>query len=193
MIVYWIGAVTRWVVLGAFLLACVVVATHWAVRRGRLKAFGPWPRLVRSISDPLLRPIERRVARFGGNPQDAPLWLAGVVLVGGLLLLAVVNWIINAVFYAGALAHGGPRAWMGLAINLAYWILALALLLRVIGSWIGSSRFGGGMRLAYRLTDWLVVPIRRLLPAMGPLDFSPLVAWFALIIIRWFLFQLLRA
>lgn len=193
MLVYWIQAVTRWLVLAAFLLACVVVVTHWAVRRGRLKAFGPWARFVRSASDPMLRPIERRVTRLGGNPQDAPLWLAGVVLVGGLLTLALVNWIINAVFYTSALAHGGTRAWIGLIINLIYWILAIALLVRVIGSWIGWARFTGIMQLAHRLTDWLVQPIRRLLPALGPLDFSPLIAWFALIILRAVLFALLRS
>ena len=193
MLVYWIETITRWTVLGAFLLTCVVVATHWAVRQGRLQAFGPWPRFVRRTTDPLLRPIERRMTRFGANPQDAPLWLAGVVLVGGLLVLALVHWLINAVFYVGYLSHGGVRAWLGLTINLAYWVFAIALLLRVIGSWIGWSAVTPGMRLAYRLTDWLVAPIRRILPPMGPLDFSPLVAWFALILIRQALFWMLRA
>lgn len=193
MLVYWIQAVTRWLVLAAFVLACVVVATHWAVRRGRLKAFGPWARFVRSASDPMLRPIERRIIRFGRNPQDAPLWLAGVVLVGGLLTLAVVNWVINAVFYTAALAHGGARVWIGLVVNLAYWVLAIALLVRVLGSWMGGARFTGAMRLAHRLTDWLVEPIRRLLPPLGPLDLSPLVAWFALILLRAVLLRFLMA
>lgn len=193
MVVYWIEAITRWVVLGAFLLTCLVLATHWAVRQGRLKAFGVWPRFVRRVSDPLLRPIERRMTRFGANPQDAPIWLAGTVLVGGLLVLAAVHWLISAVFYVGYLAHGGPRAWLGLGINLLYWIFAIALLLRVIGSWISWPSLAPVMRLAHRLTDWLVLPIRRVLPPTGVLDFSPLVAWFVLILLRQALFWLLRA
>ena len=43
----------------------------------RINPFGAWPSLIRRASDPVLRPLERRVVRMGGNPQDAPLWLIG--------------------------------------------------------------------------------------------------------------------
>jgi YggT family protein len=36
------------------------------------------------------------------------------------------------------------------------------------------------MRPAYALTDWLVEPIRRVLPPVGMFDLSPLAAWFVL-------------
>ena len=72
-------------------------------------------------------------------------------------------------------------------IGALYSVLFAALLLRVIGSWFGLFRYSRWMRPAYALTDWLVEPIRRLLPPMGALDWSPLVAWLVL----WLLKQLL--
>ena len=53
--------------------------THWAVRSRRITPFGAWPRFMRRASDPVLLPLERRVIRAGGSPQDAPLWLIGIV------------------------------------------------------------------------------------------------------------------
>ena len=71
-------------VFGAAALSGVVAVTNWAVSRGYLQPFGAWPRFVRRASDPLLRPIERKLLGAGGNPQSAPWWLFCIVLFGGL-------------------------------------------------------------------------------------------------------------
>ena len=78
--------------------ALAVAVTHWAVQRRHIGAFGAWPRLIRRTSDPVLDPIERRLVRMGRNPQDAPLWLLGLVIVGGLLLMALVGWVIDTIW-----------------------------------------------------------------------------------------------
>jgi uncharacterized protein YggT (Ycf19 family) len=41
------------------------------------------------------------------------------------------------------------------------------------------------------LTDWLIEPIRRILPPFGMFDFSPMVAWLVLYIVRDFIVGLL--
>ena len=40
------------------------------------------------------------------------------------------------------------------------------------------------MRPFYLATEWMLAPLRRILPPFGMMDFSPLVAWFALSILR---------
>jgi len=40
------------------------------------------------------------------------------------------------------------------------------------------------LRPAYFLTDWLVEPIRRVLPPMGAFDWSPLAAWLVLVVLQ---------
>ncbi|NOT09343.1 MAG: YggT family protein [Gemmatimonadales bacterium] len=66
-----------------------------------------------------------------------------------------------------------------------------AIAVRVVGSWIGFGRYARWMRPAYLLTDWLIEPIRRRLPAFGMLDLSPIVAYFALWLLRGFLLSAL--
>jgi len=62
---------------------------------------------------------------------------------------------------------------------------------RVIGSWFGAFRYSRWMRPAYALTDWLVEPLRRILPPFGMMDVSPLAAWFVLWVLRQLLLSVL--
>jgi YggT family protein len=175
-----LDTIARGVVVVVFLYAVVVAATQWAIRRRRLTPFGAWPRFVRRISEPVLLPLERRILRAGGSPTDAPLWLLGIAIIGGLLLITLVRWLIGAVYDVGSLAQAPPRIWLVEAVSWLFRVLMVALLVRVIGSWLGVSPYSKWMRPFVVLTDWLLEPLRRVLPPFGPLDLSPMVAYFLL-------------
>jgi YggT family protein len=181
----------RSIVLLALAFAATVALTHWAVRSRRINPFGAWPRLVRRISDPILLPLERRVINAGGNPQNAPLWLLGLVIGGGLLLLSLAQWLINTASGLVLLAQGGVRVWIQVLLSAVFTILMAAILIRVIASWLGIGPYRKWMRPVYALTNWLIDPIRRILPPVGIFDFSPMVAWLVLYVVRGFVLGLL--
>jgi len=180
-----LDAFLRFLALGALLLGILVAATHWAVREGRLEAFGSWPRFVRRWSDPILEPLERGLARRGRNPQEAPLWLLGIVVVVGIVLLSVTRWIVAFFYRAAALRHAGTLGVVVFVLELGFNLMILSLLVRVIGSWLGAGRYNPLTRWTYVLTDWLVIPIQRRLPPFGPFDVSPIVAYIVLLVLRW--------
>jgi YggT family protein len=182
---------SRLVVILALAYASVVALTHWGVRSRKLNPFGAWPRFVRQVSDPVLQPLERRILRAGGNPQDAPLWLVGIVIVGGLLLLSLVQWLVGFAVTLGILAQSGPRAWARFLVSGLFTLLMAALLIRVISSWFGISPYAKWMRPVMLLTDWIIDPLRRILPPFGMLDFSPLVAWLLLSVVRGFVLSMI--
>jgi YggT family protein len=187
----WLDRILRGVIVVGFGYASVVAVTHWLVRSKRLQPFGAWPRLVRKASDPVLHPIERRLLRAGGNPQDGPLWLIGGVIVGGLVLLALVRWLMRFVMELSYMADAGPGA---LAFQLVSWVftvLNIALLVRVLSSWFGVSEYGRWMRPFVWLTEWLLAPIRRRMPPMGAFDFSPIIAYLVLMVLRWAVLRIL--
>lgn len=181
----------RSIVLLALAFAATVALTHWAVRSRRINPFGTWARLVRRVSDPVLLPLERRVIRAGGSPQNAPLWLLGLVIGCGLLLLSLTQWLIGTAAGLVLLAEGGPRIWLRVLVSAAFTILMAAILIRVIGSWLGIGEYRKWMRPVYALTNWLIDPIRRILPPVGIFDFSPMVAWLVLYVVRGFVLGLL--
>ena len=176
--------VARGAALIAVVAALVVASTHWGVRRRLLAPFGWWPRFVRAWSDPVMRPVERRLLAAGGNPQDASLWLIGVALVLGLLAIAATRWVLGTIVLLESMQNAGARAWLRLAVAAVTSLLSFALIVRVIGSWVGAGRYHRWMRPMYFLTDWLVEPIRRRLPAFGMLDLSPLLAYLLVLIVR---------
>jgi YggT family protein len=187
----WLDRILRGVIVVGFGYASVVAVTHWLVRSKRLQPFGAWPRLVRKASDPVLHPIERRLLRAGGNPQDGPLWLIGGVIVGGLVLLALVRWLMRFVMELSYMADAGPGA---LAFQLVSWVftvLNIALLVRVLSSWFGVSEYARWMRPFVWLTEWLLAPIRRRMPPMGAFDFSPIIAYLVLMVLRWAVLRIL--
>jgi YggT family protein len=90
------------------------------------------------------------------------------------------------------LSDAPPGVWLLVAVDWAFGLLMLALIGRVIGSWIGKGRFSRWTGLVHKLTDWLVNPIQRVLPTFGNVDLSPLVAYVALIIARAFISAAIR-
>jgi YggT family protein len=174
----------------AFVLAAVVAATHWAVRAGRIAAFGGWATFVRRWSDPPLTAIERRLAAAGGNPQHAPWWLMGVVVVGGLVVIELLKFVLGLLYQVAWAARAGPGGLLYLVVDLTFSLLIFALIVRILGSWFGAGRFHRYTRWSYRLTDWIVEPLRRVLPTVGMFDLSPLAAWLLLNLARRLLLSL---
>ena len=180
----------RVLVVLALVYASIVALTHWAVRSRRIDPFGVWARFVRRLSEPILKPVERRVLRSGGNPQNAPYWLLGIVVATGLVLLSFAAWLIELVVRLRLMADAGPRMWVGTLIGFVFTLLMTSILIRVIGSWFGIGPYRKWMRPFYLLTNWLIDPIRRILPPFGMIDFSPMVAWLVLYVVRGFVMGL---
>jgi YggT family protein len=176
--------IARVLVVCALVYASTVGLTSWAVRTRRLNPFGAWPRLVRRASDPVLKPIERRIVRSGGSPQDASLWLVGIVILGGLLLLTLLHWLAGVVVSLRIVAYAGPRAVARLLVNTVISLLMGAIFVRVIASWFGVSPYSRWMRPVIAATNWIIEPIRRILPPLGMFDMSPMVAWLMLYLVR---------
>ena len=59
--------------------------------------------------------------------------------------------------------------------TLAY-ILNILILIRVLLSWVPSAQNNRLAALIFEITDPIIAPIRRMLPSLAGLDFSPFIA-----------------
>lgn len=172
------------IVRGAVALGCgaagVLALTHWLIRRGTLSRFGGWARLTRGASSPVVKGMERQLVRRGGNPQDAPYWILGVAVVGGLVVISLTQWILSYLGSTVAAFTSGPREAVAFLVATTCDLLGLALLVRAIGSWFGVGRWTRWMRPVYLVTDWMVLPLGRIIPPIGQFDVTPMVAWLLL-------------
>lgn len=182
----------RYAVFGLVVLAAIVALGSWLIRTRRVSPFGMLGRTLRSATDPIIRPVERRLVRMGGNPTHAGGWLVVLTAVGGIILLSLAGWLVGTFETARAAATGGPRGTIMMIVELAYRILFVALIVRIIATWFGMFRYSKWIRPFYILTDWIVQPLRRIIPPLGAIDLSPLVAMIVLNIARQILLSMLR-
>ncbi|MEO8140518.1 MAG: YggT family protein [Gemmatimonadota bacterium] len=182
---------TKVVVVVIFGIAAMVAGTHWAVKSGHLQPFGVLPRTMRTLGQPFLRPFERSLYRGGGNPVNAPYMFFWVALLGGLAVIGLVQWLIGTIVSLVYSASSGPRGLLAFALNAFFSLLMLALFVRVLSSWFGVSPYSKPMRVVHVLTDWLLDPLRKIIPPFGMIDLTPMVAYLMLSLARWFVLGLL--
>ncbi len=161
------------------LLAAGLATAAWAVRTRRVNAFGGLARFVRRWVDPMLRPLERRLAMTGATGASIPWWgllFLLLALAAGIFILSFLRDGIVGAYFA---MNSGPRGIVALGVRWVFGVLQLALLVRVLTGWIGGAYSAIG-RLAFRMTEWFLAPLRRVIPPLGMLDLTPIVAWFLL-------------
>lgn len=70
-------------------------------------------------------------------------------------------------------------------LDVVYRLLNLLIIIRIIISWIpGIGIDHPAARVVYQLTSPILDPIRRLMPAAGGLDLSPMIAIVLLYLVR---------
>ena len=181
----------RYAVFIIFCAASLVALAAWLLRTKRVSPFGTFGKMLRSLSEPVLRPVEVRIVRMGGRPGSAGWWLVIGAAVVGVLIITLAQWLVTAFASSESAWRSGPRGVVSLLVEVAYRVLVFALIVRVVGSWFGAFRYSRWTSPAYRLTDWIVEPLRRVLPPFGPLDWTPLAAWVLLWIAQALLQRLL--
>ena len=73
---------------------------------------------------------------------------------------------------------------LGNFIELLAWVIWFLLLARVLLSWTNPRGGGGLVAFVYQVTEPMLAPIRRVLPATSGIDFSPLVAILLVTLVR---------
>jgi YggT family protein len=181
--------IARYGVFAVFAVSALAALGSWLVRSRRVSPFSQFGRSLRSATDPIVGPVEKRLVRMGGNPVHAGWWLVVVVAAGGVIFISLLGWALNTFGDVAGAAAGGPRATLALVVDLAYNVFFYAVIIRIIGSWLGFFRYNRWMRPFYALTDWLIEPIRRVVPPVGMFDLSPIVAIVVLMGLRWLLMR----
>ena len=174
-------AVARVAFLASAVVAVAVCVTDWAVRTRRISPFSGVARFFRGSIDPLLAPVERRIVRGGGLPSNAPWWALAGVVITGIVVIWLLGFIREVVISAALAGTAGPRGILRLVVGWGFGLLQLALFARVIASWIRVSPSRVWVRWSYTLTEWILRPLRQLIPPVGGMiDVTPVVAYFGI-------------
>ncbi len=76
---------------------------------------------------------------------------------------------------------------VGVILTILTWII----IIRALISWVNPDPYNSIVQFLYRVTEPILMPIRRILPAMAGFDLSPIVALVGIMFIRSFVVQTL--
>ena len=132
----------------------------------------PLSQFLVKITNPVLVPMRRFIPSIGKIDTSA------VVLAYALTLLKVT--LIFLITRGSIMFPESLFIALGALITTIIWIYIFALILQAVISWIGSPQGNPVVPLIHSLTDPIVRPIRKVVPLIGMMDLSPLVAILAL-------------
>lgn len=175
-----IREVLRVVLLSAALVMAVIAVIDWMVRTRRINPFSPIARFFRQRIDPMLEPVERRVIRAGGIPANAPWWALVAIVIIGIVLLAILDFVAGLVADLMVGVSGGFGGVLRLLVYWTFTVLRIAILVRVIASWLPISPYSPWIRWSFTLSEPILQPLRRVIPPFRSIDLTPIIAFFAL-------------
>lgn len=156
-----------------------IVVIRFLLQWVRADFYNPISQFVVTLTAPVLRPLRKLIPGWGGIDLASVL-LAWLLKAAELAILAMLLGLDRNPLLA--LGWAIP-ALVGLVINL----FLFAILIRVILSWVNPDPYNPAVNLLGRLTDPILVPAQRLLPAISGIDLSPMVAMIGLILLEMFL------
>jgi len=182
--------VLRTALLSIALVFGVICILDWAVRARKISPFNAVARFCRSTIDPFIAPVERRVVRAGGTPASAPLWALAAIVIGGILLLSFLDLIRLEIARSIIASESGSAGIFRLLVSWTFTILKIALVVRVISTWLPVSPYSPWIRWSYALSDPILAPLKRFVPSFGGLDITPILAYILLNVVESLLFRL---
>ena len=134
--------------------------------------YNPLSQFLVKVTNPVLVPARRVIPSVGKLDTASVV----VMLLLELLQLVVISLLSKTDFGFQFLLLFAVRKLL-IALLLTYFVLIIA---RVIISWFASQSRHPLIPLVYQLTEPVLRPINRVLPSLGGVDLSPLIALIAL-------------
>jgi len=171
---------------GLYLLAILL---RFLLQIARADFYNPLTQAVVRITDPLVRVFRNFIPGYRGIDFSS-LVLALVIeaaLVTALIFLygfqmpgigSIVTWSLAGVIF--------------FIINIYYWAIIASIIMSFVMLFSGNMNPHPALQLIWQLTEPVMAPVRKVIPPMGGLDFSPIFIFIGIQLLRQVLLQTFR-
>ena len=161
-----------------FSLALFLLAMRFLAQLCGVSPYNPISTGIRKVTDPIVAPINRLI------PAGKRLNLGAIaaLILGQVAYIAIMLWILSrfdAFNIVPALIWSALGA-AGLLINIVFYsVLAI-----IIVSFLAPQSNHPAVEFLWQLTEPVMAPLRSIIPPMGGLDFSPILLFIGINVIR---------
>jgi len=154
-------------------LYLMIILLRFVLQLSRADFYNPISQFVFKATNPILIPVRRIIPGLRGI--DLASLILAILFEALILVLKTViagYGIPNPV----TLVLGSAVVVAGYLLKIYFW----ALLVMIIASWIAPGSGHPALMLINQITEPLMKPFRKVLPPMGGLDLSPILAFMVL-------------
>jgi YggT family protein len=162
--------------LGGLYLTAIIL--RFLLQLARADFYNPISQALVRITNPAIKPLRRIIPGF-----------FGVDIASLVLAIAVKLAMIMALFI---IQTGSANVNIALVLLVAvlsvlvtmFNIYFIAMIATIILSWVAPGSYHPAAVLIHQVVEPVMAPFRRLLPPMGGIDFSPMIAFLALNVVK---------
>lgn len=165
-------------------LYVLVLMARFALHCSQADYFNPVTQGIIRATDWIVAPLQRVLRpfkRFDSATLVAAILVKAVTI--GVIYLIIFNGIPSII---GLLLGGAIGAFSAL-VKLYFF----ALIIMIILSWVAPNATHPGALLVTELTEFIMAPLRRVIPPLGMFDLSPIVAFLIINLIDGFVMPML--
>lgn len=160
-------------------VAALLFLLRFVLQAVRASFYNPFSEGIVRFTDPVLRPLRSLLPAFRNwdLASFATAWLAHIV-ISTLRFVGLGGGAFDILFILSDALYG--------TLNLVVMIFLVAIFVTVVMSWLAPGIYSPASLIAREVAEPLLARVRRLLPPLGGLDLSPMVAILALLIVQHF-------
>ena len=175
-----LNEITVYLVQTAVSIYLLIMLMRFLLQLSLADFYNPISQFLVRATNPVVLPV-RKVLPARGRFDAASLLLAILIqLIGIVALLMMNNFSLPAI---SLLLAWSVVAVLGLLVKIYFF----ALLGMIILSWIAPGTSNPAAYLMFQITEPVMAPFRKVLPAMGGIDFSPILVFILINVIQIFL------
>ena len=154
-------------------LYLLIILLRFVLQLVRADFYNPLSQFAVRATQPLLKPLRRIIPSMFGLDMSS------------LVLAIIVQMILMALTLLLAYGTTGDPLhlliWSIIGVTALFLkIFFFALIVSVILSWVAPASHNPGAELVNQITEPMLAPLRRVLPNLGGLDLSPILAFMIL-------------
>ena len=154
-------------------LYLLIVLLRFILQLVRADFYNPLSQFIVRATHPLLKPLRKVIPSFAGLDLASLVLAILVQLVLMALTLLLLGYELNNPLQL--------LIWSIIGVTALFLkVFFFALIISVILSWVAQGSHNPTAMLINQICEPLLSPIRRILPSMGGLDLSPIVAFLLL-------------
>jgi YggT family protein len=155
----------------------LIVVLRFLLQVVRADFYNPLSQFIVSATNPLLIPMRKVVPSLFGID------IASIVLAIILQMIALQLLFLLAgggMYPVLPLVFGSAVKLVGLVLNIYFY----SFIILVVISWVAPQTQNPAISVVNSLTEPVLRPIRKLMPSMGGLDFSIMIAMLGILVIK---------